>query len=74
MKITPNFEMVIYLNSYTFCLFLAVHLTLENLKVIEKLNSVSGCTLEVLLIFVVSCHNKSFTENDVVLCAILLLR
>ena len=40
----------------------------------EKLNSVSGCTLEVLLINVVSCHNKSCTENDVVLHAILLLR
>ena len=63
MKITPNLEMVIYLNSLTLCLFLAVHSILENLKVSEKLNSVSGCTLEMLLIFVVSCHNKSFTEN-----------
>ena len=59
---------------YTFCLFLSVNPILENLKVSKKLNSVSGCTLEVLLINVVSCHNKSCTENDVVLHAILLLR
>ena len=43
---------------------------LENLKVSKKLNSVSGCSLEVLyLIFVVSCHNKSCFENDVVFYA-----
>lgn len=59
---------------YTFCLFLSVNPILENLNVSEKLNSVSGCTLEVLLINVVSSHNKSCTENDVVLHAILLLR
>ena len=62
MKSTPNFEVLIPLNSYTFCLFLAVHSILENLKVSKKLNSVSGCTLEVLLIFVVSCHDKSCIE------------
>ena len=46
---------------------------LENLKVSKKLNSVSGCSLEVLnLIFVVSCHNKSCIENDVVFYANLL--
>ena len=59
---------------YTFCPFLPVNPILENLKVSKKVNSVSGCTLEVLLIHVVSCHNKSCTENDVVLYAILLLR
>ena len=66
MKIMLNFEVLIPLNSYTFCPFLAVHSILENLKVSKKLNSVSGCSLEVLLIFVVSCHNKSCFENDVV--------
>ena len=40
---------------------------MENLKVSEKLNLVSGCSLEVVLIFVVSCHNKSCVENDVVM-------
>ena len=74
MKLTPNFEVLIPLNSYTFCLFLAVHSILENLKVSKKLNSVSGCTLEVLLIFIVSLITlKSCIENDVVLYAILLL-
>ena len=67
MKITPNSEVLILLNSYTFCIFPPLHSILENLKVSEKLNSVSGCSLEVLLIFVVSCHNKSCIENDVVL-------
>ena len=57
---------------YTFCLFLAVNSILENLKVSKKLNSVSGCSLEVLLIFVASCHNKSCIENDVVFYANLL--
>ena len=72
MKIAPNFEVFIPLTR-TFCLFLAVHSILENLKVSKKLNSVSGSTLVVLLIFVVSCHNKSCNENDVVFYAILLL-
>ena len=57
---------------YTFCLFLAVNSILENLKVSKKLNSVSGCTLEVLLIFVVTCDNKSCFESGGVFYASLL--
>ena len=60
---------LIHLNqqAYTFYLFLSVNSILENLTVSEKLNLVSGCSLEVVLIFVVSCHNESCVENDVVM-------